>query len=753
VDYYPGIVAPGGAVGIGTAVLPAYDVVMAVVTAGSSHVMYVFDGRRSEYVATPTLFAAGSTDLDYLAPAVGVNYQTGRFYAHSLAFRSQDDAGHCRNVVPSRNAITVGEASFGQDATAQYPTGDGSFLTGSGTVIGVDPVRQNLWIEDTVIDTTREGCPTLAGRLVVYRDSAPPAAAPTPPNFDAETTDIREESGKTGSDISGQASAFAYRYQLSPNGTEGPVTNVPCLHGSCFTPGCNIVTEYGNELADVVNEFSGNLGFPTSVRNPIQAMPSQYHNICGAADRVATAAQVPTVTLDSAEVRAQAIPANFNREWAQDIQAITSADGLGNTAASSLPTGVLATPTPAPSPSPSAIRTDGYRLPYRVVSCAQPGSGAQEPMGASESIVTAPPPVNPRAPGYAKVDCDGEKSTATGIAQMNSSVGSSGSGQDVSLWAPVSVQDARTTAGVKRDPAKGAFSYATTALDGISIGTPTGDQLLHIGRLEVEARAWAHGRPGTNGTEYVCRASKVALTSTSNGQTSVQPIDDAWTSCADLKKQLQDTVNQTFSGLLQIDFPDWTSSEDKATDKPSTYDDWVRMKSPGGYIAQVEASRVYQASEMITLNARTIEQPGLVVTYLGDTRNRHNRLVVTLGAVAVTATYGIYLLDNGGGGGGCADTTPVQADCAGPTPSVPQPTMGAGGTGSGGSGDKKPPIGQMGGGGGLGEKLRQLVQAVVDGFEFLWQHPALIPPLIAAWLFFSAPLYALSRRRALLRVA
>jgi len=737
VEYYPGIVAPTGSVGLETAVISKRDRVVVIVTAGSAQVAYVFDGQKNTYIATPTLFSSGRTSVQYLTPSFGVNPETGRFYSHDLAFPTNYDAGQCQNEITTKNAITVGETRYSQDSTQQFATGDGALYSGPGAVMDFDPTGHNLWIEDAVIDPTRAHCPRIGSQLVAYHDATPDALAPTPPNFDASTTNIAEVQGQTAADLGAQASAFAYRYQLSPSGAEGPATYLPCESGSCFTPGCDFPTEYPSEV------FTA-LGMPTPTV-PAQYPPAQYHNLCNAGDRVATFAQIPEVTMDTSEVRAQAAPASINREWSQDVRALTSLDAtLASTG--------LAQAASSPSSNAYPIRTDGYAIPYGISSCSDPGRTQGGDQTAGSAIMASPPPVDTSPPGSASVTCDGKKPQATGSAAMNGAIKAQANGGQVAAQAPFFVEDARTTAKVNADSTLGSMATADTVLDGINISLPTGQQVLHIGRFEVSATAWAHGRPGTNGTKFTCQASGVTLTTTNaDGSTSEQTLPDtgpgstAPTDCHALKATLQASLNQVFSGVLQVDFPDWTSSSDHSS--TATYDDWVRMTSPGGYIAQVEASRAYQNSQVITLNQRTVEQPGMVITYLGDTANRHNRFVVSLGAVAVTATYGIYPLDSGPPAPGC-DASDLAA-CGNPPTPEPQATTAPLLSDVATPTNPTPPTALQQRGSGFFNTVRQVAQAVVDGFEFLLQHPGLIPPLLAAWLFFSAPLYALSRRRAL----
>jgi hypothetical protein len=53
---------------------------------------------------------------------------------------------------------------------------------------------------------------------------------------------------------------------------------------------------------------------------------------------------------------------------------------------------------------------------------------------------------------------------------------------------------------------------------------------------------------------------------------------------------------------------------------------------------------------------------------------------------------------------------------------------------------------------GPGGGFQNIVASIVDGIRFLWQHPGLIPPLLAVWGLLAWPWYVLSRRRALTAV-
>jgi hypothetical protein len=202
----------------------------------------------------------------------------------------------------------------------------------------------------------------------------------------------------------------------------------------------------------------------------------------------------------------------------------------------------------------------------------------------------------------------------------------------------------------------------------------------------------------------------------------------------------------------------------------------VQRVSPKGYRAELKASEVRQLQNSVLLSDTSIEQPGLVVTVYADSASERDRFIATFGGVAATATYGIYPLGFGDSGPppSCttSDTTVTAAQA--PLPAAPvqlaatgigaadipttqatsdcgssSTTSGSGANGGGGQGGGTPqpeaipvfPPGFPPGG--------AVVAQVMTGIEFLWEHPGLIPPLLAIWALLMWPWYVMARRRAL----
>jgi hypothetical protein len=134
----------------------------------------------------------------------------------------------------------------------------------------------------------------------------------------------------------------------------------------------------------------------------------------------------------------------------------------------------------------------------------------------------------------------------------------------------------------------------------------------------------------------------------------------------------------------------------------------------------------------------------MVVTVVMDTGQRHERLVTSFAGVAVSATYGIFPLpqfdaipppDFGG------VALPPLPD-TGTATVAPEPVAPAGALNAAPAAASSGPAGV----------IQRALQAVVDGLQVLWEHPGLIPPLLAVWALLGAPVYVLQRRRQLAAV-
>jgi hypothetical protein len=163
------------------------------------------------------------------------------------------------------------------------------------------------------------------------------------------------------------------------------------------------------------------------------------------------------------------------------------------------------------------------------------------------------------------------------------------------------------------DPVRGAVSTVTSHAENISVL----GGILRFGEVRASATAWAHGRPGTSGTDYKPVIKRVSLAG--------QEL------CSDTcSTQVIDTINQQLAGRVRVSVP-----------VPG------RLASNGGYQATV-ARRSADQIEEIVLNEQPndrLELPAMVITVYGDAA-KPARTVVELAGAEVEARYGITALSS-----------------------------------------------------------------------------------------------------------
>ncbi len=764
VDIYPGLVTGG----LGNSLwVPGSDRMVTLVSSNGERgwSAYVFDTKTLHYVFAPGLYNPPSDGNVWYAsaPAFAVDPQSGRMLAQSSALTETPGAGGlCKYATPGTNSLALAETSIAGASVLHLPVPDGT-LNGEGRIGGYDPVRHDwLLFSDhvpAVSSCNPFGVPD-AAYIVVLHDNVPGASTPPVSNPDAGTTNVAEQPGVTAFNASSDASAYGVRYALGPSGAEGVMTNGTVL----ATGTCN--------LDSYVAQTGATMGFPLALQAP--PLPPQYHAFCNSDGRTATFAHVDKVTLDGSEARATSITADTDNETGRDLSGGTdysapgtysdSVTGFVNTAN---PAGGPPAPTPCPSaapapgqpaplapglPTPTSAGTttcdqalnpaqpylSGLALPYRPASCGDNGSEAKNNSAPAPLQLHGLPPNDPSTnpltyPGSASVRCSFIGQVASGHAdQSSASVGGP-------LAEPASAMTATADAAVARTVSDGSTATATSTVKNISIGS-----FLHIASLTVSASAAAHGRPHTNPTDYSCTVTGVAVTLPTNVSLPPGvPTSIPSANCSDANvTALTDALNRILVGVVHIAFP---AAPTIQNGPPGGMAGAVQRQSPGGYLSEVALSDLDQIQNGILTNDTSIEQPGLVVTYYLDNAYSRNHLVASFAGVAASARYGIFLLDNPSSG------TPSELGSG--------PDAGALGAlpGTSGSGSSPLPVVATGGGGGSsqspgggGFSPLRVAQAIVDGFRFLFQHPELIPPVLAVWLLFVGPGYLLSRRRALL---
>jgi hypothetical protein len=744
-DLFPGIVDGGGGFFFDSIWLPGIDRLAALVPGGDGGAgLIVFDSATATYVSAPTLFSTGGIrGIAFNTPALGIDPSTGRVFAHSFAYTS----GGCPNQVGGSNGFATAEAALNGNATTISPSGDPTltaFLHGGSAPMGYDPVRRNLWMADYRFIPSAKGCDATTNlglqgsSLAIYHDGLAPASLDKNTNVDASTVNVAEATGVTGANVGALASAFGARYQMAPSGVEGPLTGTS-VNGQTLT--CqNASSFYLLGTAYTVGQKDS------------PPVPPAYQEFCNSGARTATFASV---------VRADAIAGDTNRDSASNLANGTDFSSPGPYVDRSL--GYVGLPKQCLDPGgadrcavPEQYRpyATGEALPWEPATCEDTGDNQADinkrnalQIGSNPAPDSSQKPlvVPGNAPGASEAECLYQANLAKGSATTT------GPG-DTSVGYPVFAQDASSVATVQRTSKEGSVAIATSIADGIDIAG-----VLHIGRLEVSATAKAHGRPGTTVATYTCTVTGLTVTlptgaitvptsSTVPGKLQGAGLPVAVPGSADCSDPAvqQDIalVNHAFNGSLILDMPVGYSDASKA---PGGADGVVVQASHGGYLAQVQASALRRNQNNILLNDRALEQPGLVVTAVDDTAQRHSRFVATFAAVAASATYGIYLLppnddsfDGGPAGDLGANSSTVPETGVSPESSTLQSTAAAVGPGGGG------------GNGGLVGAITRAYQAVVDGIRVLMQHPGLIAPLAAVWVLLGLPFYLVSRRRALL---
>ncbi len=776
VQLFPGLVL-GSTNGV-AAWVPHQDRLFVQVASnqGRGVAAYIFDAPTGRYVGAPSLFVPANEHVSYGGTAaLGVDPTTGRLIAQDRATATTGraaDGSVCSGVPPGGNTLVVQETAIAGASPRQFSLGDDA-IDGGGHVIGYDPVAHNWWMwASRYVLPPFGSCgltPSVVGSyLVVLHDTLPAAAVPPAANPDAGTRDMPEQAGVTGANVEADASAYGVHMTFGPSGANGSV--------SASGQDCNLAADASHDTATT----------PALQILDAPPAPPQYHSFCNAHGRTATFAHVDRVALDSAEARATAITGDTDHETGQDMQSgsdfsqpglyADSVTGYANRAAAAATAGAgQSPPAAAPTPCPAASSPPtGVVPPLLPGSPASPGGPTScdqalkpvQPLLAGDALpylpatcgddstntggATQPPPPlqlhqfpanSPlHFPGSAAVFCSLVEQRAQGHADQ-SSTSAAGPLDD-----PVAAMTATADALVRRNAAEGSVAQATSTVKDISVGN-----VLHVAALTTAARASAHGLPGTNAVSFTCTVS--GLTVTLPAGLSVPPsvaqvlppgvpttIPQA--SCWDSRvQQVVAAFDGAFAGALEVSFPAAPTAADGAPGGAAAV---VQRRSPGGYLAAVALSDLDQVQNSILVNDSSIEQPGMVVTAYLDNSNARNHLVTSFAGVAVATRYGIFPLDDsaGPGDGDQAPETGVvgQAlDTLGPAEGGPPPLVAA--TGPPG-GDGRGPLG--------GLNPAALARAVADGFRWLWQHPAVIPALLAVWLLFAGPAYVLARRRALL---
>jgi hypothetical protein len=743
---------------------------------------YVFDGVTDNFIGAPSLFEPSGSQVLYDSIAsVGVDPTSGRVFAQDVAgsYNGRDKNGLvCKAPVQGGNNFAVLETQGYGNSARLMPSGDATLFGGGDNVV-FDPVRRNLFFINQILDPQPCDATHAANRysIAVYHDDRAPLATTGSPDLDSPTRGQGQ-----GANWGAQASAFGARYAVEPSGVEGPLTNVDISSLTNLT--CDPSTAYSHFFSN------SNLAVPQA-----PAPPAQYHAFCHAGNRVATFARVADVGLDASEVRADAIAAETDNASAQDLANSTDLSGPGAGVDQSVgyvnTGGPQSTPAPttAPvpchslaSPSASAVNNNcyphaasdlapyvgGQALPFAPASCRDSGGSAVTNERATDYRVGQSPPVRTGGPSVALAACALEVPTAHGEAYTNAP----------SLGYPAFAHDAMSSATTTK-ASQDSAAEANTVVDGIQIGG-----YLHIGKLEMHAKVAAGGRGGTSRADFTCTVSQVTINipsavasavTNSNPAPSATPVPSSVSLPAPLpapvpsSTQLTPPAGDTFTvqipgttscwdpslaadiselngrleGQLRIEFPKAPSLDQLLKDKASEpYGRFVTVASPGGYIAQVGASKLRQLENTTLLSDSSIEQPGLVVTVYADSVDERDRLVATFGGVAATATYGVFPLadcspycDNvpSSPGSQLADSPPVTT--------INNITN----NGGGGGGGSAPPAG---GTAPLAE-VQKIMATIVDGMRFIWQHPELIPPLLAVWALLAWPWFVMARRRAL----
>lgn len=738
VDLFPGI-TPGPTIDEALWV-PGADRLFVVVETnqGAGWAAYVFDGPTESFVGAPTLFQPSGSAVQYTAaPTIGLDPSSGRIFVHGYArtYTGQRGAQHepCAKIVSNEFAVVeAGKAALGNSAT-RFPSGD-LRLFGQDFGADFDPVTRNLWMVDFPLE--QGPCDITRAQkhlsLAVYHDRKPVLTSRYVSDPDMATTNTPEVDGKTGANYGAQASAYGVRYQMAPSGVEGPLTNADVASVGTLT--CNPGTAYrpawtGSGLAT----FTGNAPPPPPA-------PPHYKAFCHAGNRKATFARVENVSLDAQEAAADAIAGETDRVSGEDLADATDAthpglfanDVVGYADAMSNMAGVpLNRPPPCKeTPDPNAPRgvndscspitgtplasyASGEALPFESADCHDSGGQAQDQTGHVTPYVGQEQPIGKTGPAKATVHCSAIDQIARGAAYTNA--------PDVGY--PIFAHEASASVQVARTAKAGSTASANVIVSAINVGG-----VLQIGRLEVRADIAAHGRPGTTVVHYSCRVSGVRI-SPPSGNPTYLPDNTACNDPMLLGYIAQ--LNGQLEGVLHIEFPPATMASVKGQENADLL--VVQQASPGGYVAGVSAARARQLQNTVLLTDPSIEHPALVITGYLDSQSQRDRVIASFGAVALRATYGIYLLANDCGAA-CAFSPGNAAAIPNPptfnapsllaTPSASQPLAAV----------EEPPAGPV-------------VRVISRGLKLLVHNPGAIPPLLAAWALLAWPVIVMMRRR------
>jgi hypothetical protein len=285
-----------------------------------------------------------------------------------------------------------------------------------------------------------------------------------------------------------------------------------------------------------------------------------------------------------------------------------------------------------------------------------------------------------------------------------------GSARNEGPWnaGPVLVGDSRASSYAVRDPQRGIVSVATAEVTDLDLGGLAG-----IGRVTARAETWAAGRPGTAGSRFV-RAFEDAWVTTDGER---RMICDA--QCD--PRTLQAALGRALGPRVQITFPAPDEARAKGT--------------PGGFEALVVRDAFEQTND-IAVNDEVdvrLEVPAMEITVVADGRIR-SRVVASLAAVSAESHYGVFRLAQGSPAGparpalGAPVAAPVLAAKPSPPPEaqvIEQVTIEPGGL------------------------MGKLVRKVFDGLRWFFASPANALRAMAMWTLLAAPLFLLTRRRAL----
>jgi hypothetical protein len=700
---------------------------------GAGWSAYVFDAKTSHFVSAPGLFVPPSDGhLTYSdAPTIGVDPASGRLLAQdrAIATLGRDSQGNvCQLVAPGSNTIVAQETSVIGASPLRFPTGDDG-VNGLGHFAGYDPVGHNWWFLSQHQTPAPGGCGAPqpdASFLLAYHDSVPAAEEPPRASPDKATTDVAEQHGITGYNANADSSAYGMRYVLGPSGTDGFVAGSG--QGTCDLNADLSHLQATSSLLPI-------LGAPPA--------PAQYHAFCNSHGRVATLAHVGKVTLDNSEARATAITGDTDRETAADLEVGTDYSSPGRYADATSGYVNTAGSTQLPSPCPSASDSTtcdqyvgpvqpylaGLALPYAPASCGDNGAGTQSATTTAPLQAHGQPDTSALTyPGSARVACSFDTQSAQGHAdQSSAAVGGP-------IGAPAAAMTAIADASAIRTASDGSIATASSTVKDITVGS-----FLHIQSLTATASVRAHGRPGTNTPQYTCTIHGLMVSGVKLPNN--VPSTIATASCQSAEVQtLMDALNNVFTGQVNLAFPPAPRPSDNP---PGGELQVVQRQSAAGYLSEVALSELDQVQNSIITNDTSIEFPALVVTYYLDNAEARNHLVVSFAGVAATARYGIFKLDNSDGAGGMADGGSLPP-ATGTLPGDGSSQIAAGTSPAGAAASVA--AAQAPRGRGIGA----VAQAIVDGFRLLFQHPELIPPVLAVWLLFVGPGYLLSRRRALI---